>query len=187
MLTIALLREARRQLEAAEQIEWVLIVPAACVQAAQEFCGTTVKVIPMIDKFEPAGEGDRPALLGKIGTQEVVSTKAILDAKGPFGAIDALDPGARLRVLIETAQKFRADNPDAPKRASELAVDEVLRQRDEITQLQRVRKHLMSENATAWDTCEALHTRVNQYENELAEIRRPWWQKLIQWFAGFAP
>jgi hypothetical protein len=80
-------------------------------------------------KFEPAAEGDRPALLGKIGTQEVVSTKAILDAKGPFGAIDALDPDARLRVLIETAQKFRYDNPDAPVRAPELAVNEVLRLR----------------------------------------------------------
>jgi hypothetical protein len=141
----------------------------------------------MTEKFEPAAEGERPALLGRLGTREVVSTTAVLGAEGPFGAIDTLDPGARLRVLIESARNFRAQNPDAPKRASELAVDEVLRQRDEITQLQRVRKHLMSENATAWDTCEALHLRVSQYENELAELRRPWWQKLVRWFAGFAP
>jgi hypothetical protein len=111
---------------------------------------------------------------------DVVSTKSVIDAKGPFGAIDTLDPGARLRVLIETAQTFRAANPDAPVRATELAVNEVLRLRGEVAGLKGSLEFWID------DACSE-HDRAERLLDKLAEARRPIWQKLIRKFASFAP
>lgn len=78
---------------------------------------------------------DREAVIARTeGGEPIVSTQAVLNATGAYGAIDTLAPGQRLQVLIDTAIGFRKQNPNLPKRAAELAVDEVLRLRDRLAE-----------------------------------------------------
>lgn len=75
---------------------------------------------------------DREAVVARTeGGEEIVSSQAVLNAKGAYGAIDTLAPNARLDVLIQTARAYRESYPDATVRATELAVNEVLRLRKE--------------------------------------------------------
>lgn len=94
------------------------------------------------EQFAPAAE---PGLvLGTVTrpngkTQNVVSAKAAIADKSEFGVIDAMAPNARLDILIQTAIEYRRDNPGAPVRATELAVNEVLQLRKDNAELQKVR------------------------------------------------
>lgn len=118
---------------------------------------------------EPGSE----RILGYVGKEPVINTQAVLAATGPFGAIDALDPGARLRQLMETAVNFRNQYPSAPVRATELAVNEVLKLRGE---LEAAEQHLKIVHA-ANNNLVARHLKQIAIINEL---RRPWWKKFFK-------
>lgn len=84
------------------------------------------------------------------------TVKEVLAAPRPFGAIDAIAPGQRLAVLIDAARTFRSQYPCEPKRATELAVDEILllREREarhtkEFTKLLRDLEKLSAEKRAA--------------------------------------
>lgn len=88
------------------------------------------KQMPDLDKPTVRKPDDRKDVVARTGGgEEIVSTQAVLNAKGPFGAIDTVAPGARLQMLIDSAQNFRATYPQAPKRQLEVAIDEVVRLR----------------------------------------------------------
>lgn len=118
-------------------------------------------------------------VLGYVGKEPVINTQAVLNAKGPFGAIDALDRSARLRVLIETAKNFRRNNPDAPVRAAELAVNEVLWLREQsevhLAAIARLRE------AANWhqQDNEKLRAYILDLKAELTWEQTPWYEKLI--------
>lgn len=154
----------------------------------------TARHIPLSDiKFEldAPDVGDPTRIVHKDNAgNDVVSTASILNAPGQFGAIDTLDPNARLNLLIETARTFRLQHPDTvkyPVRAPELAVNEVLRQRKVISELND--KVLAADTVVSFLKQEiGLQTaRADGLLDKLAELQRPLWQRAVKWFAGFAP
>jgi hypothetical protein len=84
---------------------------------------------------------------------------------------DMVSDSARLDVLIDTARAFRSQNPQAPKKAAELAVDEILRLRRLETNLRTDKERLFREIVHLERCVRDLHTGAQQLRDRQFKSR----------------